>query len=246
MLVLKNEGAALSDELKASFERMWSLQIREGKQAGAWKWFNLDLDPWEVTESPYFGAALAALAVGAAPAEYRARPEVRERISALITYLQTQDLGQTLHNRLVLLWLQPSCRTYLPWCVGRSSRNCGASSNRRRMDQRVARSFQTHAAAPPAPAGDSYATAFVTFIAVRSGVPHKDPKLVKALDWLKSHQDKQSGFWPAGSMNKKFEPDSMQIRFMQEAATGYAVAALLEPRIKGTAPSGRGSADRKV
>lgn len=229
MLALKNEGAAFSDELKASFERMWSLQIREGKQAGAWKWFNLDLDPWEVTESPYFGASLAALAVGAAPAEYRARPEVRERISALITYLQTQDLGQTLHNRLVLLWAStklpdiPSVvrRTVLEelWSKQQPDGSWTSAS---------LGPFKAHAAAPPAPDGDSYATAFATFIVVRSGVPHKNPKLIKALEWLKSHQDKQSGFWPAGSMNKKFEPDSMQIRFMQEAATGYASAALLE------------------
>jgi squalene-hopene/tetraprenyl-beta-curcumene cyclase len=230
MLALKNEGAAFSDELKASFERMWSLQIREGKQAGAWKWFNLDLDPWEVTESPFFGASLAALAVGAAPIEYRARPEIRERVLALIVYLREQTAGQTLHNRLVLLWAS----TKLPDVMPDSTRTAILEElwSKQQSDGGWTSAslgpFKPHATAPPATAGDSYATAFATFIAVRSGVPHNSPKLSKALDWLKSHQDKQNGFWPAGSMNKQFEPESMQIRFMQEAATGYAVAALLE------------------
>jgi len=230
MLALKNEGAAFSDQLQASFERMWSLQIREGKQAGSWKWFNLELDPWEMPESPFYGASLAALAVGAAPAEYRARPEVRDRIAALVGYLREQSAGQSLHNRLVLLWAS----TKLPEVMPASARTAILEElwSKQQPDGGWTSAslgpFKPHAAAPPATDGDSYATAFATFIAVRSGVPHKNPKLMKALDWLKSHQDKQSGFWPAGSMNKQFEPESMQIRFMQEAATGYASAALLE------------------
>jgi hypothetical protein len=30
------------------------------------------------------------------------------------------------------------------------------------------------------------------------------------------------------SLNRKYEPGSMEIRFMQDAATGYAVMALLD------------------
>ena len=41
------------------------------------------------------------------------------------------------------------------------------------------------------------------------------------------HQDRQFGFWAAVSMNKRYELDSMQIRFTQDAATAFAVLALL-------------------
>src|SRR5215831_19034904 len=42
-----------------AFDRMWSFQ----SQSGAWAWNSFDLDPWEMPESAYYGAALAALAV---------------------------------------------------------------------------------------------------------------------------------------------------------------------------------------
>jgi squalene-hopene/tetraprenyl-beta-curcumene cyclase len=230
MLALGDEGRAMSADTKRAFERMWALQVREGKLTGAWKWFNLELDPWEMPESPFFGASLAALAVGAAPAEYRGQPEVRERVTSLLAYLHEQAPAQTLHNRMVLAWASTKFPEVMPaaerktildelWSKQQSDGGWTAAS---------LGPFKPHAAAPPAPAGDSYATAVASFLAIRAGVPHKDPRLVKALDWLRSHQDRENGFWPAGSMNKRYEPDSMQSRFMQEAATGYASAALLE------------------
>src|SRR5258706_8553728 len=209
---------------------MWSLQLREGKIAGAWKWFNLELDPWEMPESPFFGASLAALAVGAAPAEYRARPEVREHVAALVAYLSSEAPAQTLHNRLVLVWASTRFPEVLPASARAATLNELWSKQQPDGGWNAASlgPFKPHEAAPPRPDGDSYATAFAAFIAVRSGVPHQDPKLVKALNLLKSRQDRQTAFWPATSKNKKLKPDSMQIRFMQEAATGYASAALLE------------------
>jgi hypothetical protein len=62
----------------------------------------------------------------------------------------------------------------------------------------------------------------------KAGVGRTNPKLARALDWLRSHQDQQSGYWAAESMNKTYAPDSMQIRFMRDAATGFAALALLE------------------
>src|SRR5262249_35715085 len=93
-----------SADSRKAFDRMWSLQIREGKNAGAWNWFGLDLDPWETEQSPFHGASLAGLAGGAAPAAYRDQPEVRERIAALTAYLQQEWKSQPLHNRITLLW----------------------------------------------------------------------------------------------------------------------------------------------
>jgi hypothetical protein len=50
----------------------------------------------------------------------------------------------------------------------------------------------------------------------------------RALAWLKSHQDQESGAWHADSMNKRYPADSMQVLFMQDAATAFASLALLE------------------
>src|SRR5262249_18706344 len=89
--------------------------------------------------------------------------------------------------------------------------------------------FAPHPAAPASPAGsNAYATAFVAFALQEAGVTRSDPKLRKALDWLKTHQNPQTDAGTAMSMNKVFEADSMQIRFMQDAATVYATLALLK------------------
>jgi squalene-hopene/tetraprenyl-beta-curcumene cyclase len=84
---------------------MWSLQITEGKEKGAWNWFHLDLDPWETLESNFYGATLAAMAVNRAPSEHRARHH--EQIAMLTDYLKREQATQPLHNRLMLLWAMP-------------------------------------------------------------------------------------------------------------------------------------------
>jgi hypothetical protein len=52
--------------------------------------------------------------------------------------------------------------------------------------------------------------------------------MARALAWLKSHQDRQTGAWKADSLNKRYPADSMQSLFMQDAATAFASLALIE------------------
>src|SRR5215470_1795956 len=53
-----------SSTAQRALDRLWSLQIREGKAKGAWPWFELNSNPYEMPESAFFGASLAAVAVG--------------------------------------------------------------------------------------------------------------------------------------------------------------------------------------
>ena len=80
-----------------ALDRMWALQVHEGAAKGSWNWFALDRDPWEMPDSRYYGAALAAMAV---PAKDHGRPEAQE----LVAYLHRERASQPLHNRLMLLW----------------------------------------------------------------------------------------------------------------------------------------------
>ncbi|HYW48243.1 MAG TPA: hypothetical protein VE959_35595 [Bryobacteraceae bacterium] len=216
---------------RQAFDRMWSLQLRDGPAAGAWQWFSLDLDPWEMPESRFYGAALAALAAGSAPADYRKLPEVRERIRALAEYLHREQPSQPLHNRLVLLWAS----TRLPDALPQAARKPIADEAWRRQQPDGGWTLESlgpwkeHPAAPPSSAGSNgYATGLVAFVLLKAGVPRSDPELGRALSWLRSHQDRESGSWTAVSMNKRYEPESMQVRFMRDAATAFASLALLE------------------
>ena len=88
--------------------------------------------------------------------------------------------------------------------------------------------WKPHAAAPASTGSNAYATGLAAFVLQKAGVTASDPRLAKALAWLKANQDKQNGYWSADSMNKVFEPGSMQVRFMRDAATSFATLAILE------------------
>ena len=86
--------------------------------------------------------------------------------------------------------------------------------------------WTTHPDAPSSAGSSSYATGFVAYVLEQAALPASQPGLARALEWLKAHQDGASGSWPAVSMNKRYPPGSMQERFLQDAATGFAAAAL--------------------
>ena len=82
-------------------------------------------------------------------------------------------------------------------------------------------------AAPAAVGSNSYATALVAYSVEQAGVQPSQASLSKALAWLRTHQDPQGGYWAAESMNHKHDPGTVPEKFMSDAATGYATAALL-------------------
>ncbi len=230
-LLLASQDArkgALSKETEQAFDRLWALQIKDGKNQGAWIWNSFDLDPWEEPDSTYYGAALAALAVGVAPAGYQSRPAIRENVEALKTYLRKQLPAQPLHNRLILVWASTTLRGMLTEAERKGI--VDDVLNKQQADGgwtlESLGAWSRHENAPPAAGSNSYATALVTFLLEQAGLARKNPPVAKALVWLRSHQDPKSGYWDAQSMNKRYAPDSMPFQFMRDAATSYASLAL--------------------
>jgi squalene-hopene/tetraprenyl-beta-curcumene cyclase len=229
-LFLAREGPAghLSEKAELAFGRMWSFQNREGRSKGAWPWFQLDLDPWETPESPFYGATLAALAVSASPSVYRESPDILRNISELMAYLRNTQVTQPLHNRLMLLWASAAMPGLWP-----------EPARLRLVEEAFARQqadggwtldslgpWKERSTAIVSAGSNSYATAVVTLALQQGGVTPSDSRLAMALNWLRSHQDRQLGYWAAGSMNKSYPAGSMQERFMQDAATAFAALAL--------------------
>ena len=106
-LLLAEEDArrgSLSKESEQAFSGFWSLQIASGPSQGAWTWNNTGRDPFSAPYGQFYGATLAALAVGVAPDGYQSRPEIQKNLDALKTYLADQRNAQPLHNRIVLVW----------------------------------------------------------------------------------------------------------------------------------------------
>jgi squalene-hopene/tetraprenyl-beta-curcumene cyclase len=217
-----------------AWDRLWSMQIHEGKSQGSWPWFDFDTDPYETPESGFFGASLAALAISATPSEYQARPEIKGRVAELTAYLRTAMPAQPLHNRLLLLW----AAARLPALSDTKQSIIDEALEKQQPDGSWTIAslgpWKEHPAAPSPRGPSAYATAVAAFALEQAGVPQSNPRLRKALDWLRANQDPQFGYWAAESMNKRREPGSMPHGFMRDAATAFAVLALIGP-----APAGR-------
>ncbi len=232
--VQQDAGKPLSAESRKAFDRMWDLQLRDGKSAGAWTWNEFNLDPWEMPESTYYGAALAAIAVGEAPVSYRAEANVRDRVTALVTYLQREQQAQPLHNKLLLLWASSE----LPGIITDAAKKSLIAEVQSKQDASGGWTLESlgpwekHEHAPPAAGSNNYATGLTAFALQKAGVKRSDPGMVKALAWLRTQQDAKTGSWAADSMNKDHD-DPMTSRFMQDAATAFAVMALISPGVPG-------------
>ena len=90
----------------------------------------------------------------------------------------------------------------------------------KRLELRVLAPSLTPGASHP------YATALTAYVLKLAGGKTARKQTDRALDWLKKHQDRQTGAWPAISMNKKYPAGSMEEKFLQDAATAFAVLAL--------------------
>jgi hypothetical protein len=238
----------LSPEGEKAFDRMWSLQLKSGADKGAWEWSDFDLDPWETKDSAFYGAALAALATGLAPADYQARPDIQENIAALRAYLRQGQKTTPLHNRMFLLWASSKLRDLLPQADKQAILN--EIWSKQEADggwsiQSLGPWKKREAAEPVATGSNAYATALVSYAVEKAGVPTSQASLSKALAWLRTHQDPQSGNWTAESMNHKHSSNGvMAEKFMSDAATGYAVAALLSAGDEGLQRSASNSKPR--
>jgi len=230
-LVLSRRDAPagkLTDDARTAFDVMWALQMKTGPEAGAWTWLNFKMDPWESPNSPYFGASMAALAIGSAPGEYLNSPENAERVKALRGYFQRQHDSVSMVSQLYGLWASGRLpdlftaeqrRATIDAAFALQQPDGGWSTvalgSYTRMDNTES---DTHT--------DGFATALATLALQSGGVAASDVHVSKGLDWLRRNQDRATGRWIAVSPNKKRDPESDPGKFMSDAATAYAVLSL--------------------
>ena len=229
-LILSNRDALagkLGDTTRQALDHLWPLQLATGEAAGAWPWLNFRLAPWETADAQYYGAALAAVAVGRAPGGYAAAPAVRTGVERLTAYLRRGADHQPLFNRMTALWasaglpgaLDPSQQQAIiadAWSQQQPDGGWSLSSLGT-FERRDGTALKT--------ASDGYATGLVTLALQGGGVTRDDARLTEALAWLAQHQE-QDGSWPASSLNRERDPETDDGRFMRDAATAYAVLAL--------------------
>jgi len=230
LLLVRRDAAAsqLSDDARTALGVMWKLQMKTGPQNGAWTWLNFNYEPWESPNSPYFGASLAALAVGSAPESYAATPEIQENLKALRGYFTREHDKVALINQLMGIWASAHLSGLLT-AQQRQATIDAAFALQQADGGWSTTSLGTYKRVDNTPNDtrtDGYATALATLALQEAGVPATDPHVVKGLDWLRRNQDRATGRWQATSLNKNRDPESDAGKFMTDAATAYAVLAL--------------------
>ena len=251
-LILAGQDAALkrprpSEITRKAFRQLWETQRADG----AWDWIDVAQEPDESADSQYYGAALAAIAVGTAPGmQYVGEADVAGSVYKLRAYLKRQYATQNLYNRT--------------WMLLASSRLAGLLNQERREEligelkakqngdggwslYKLGPWRWSKASPPYAPPGkpdtllleksDGFATGLIAYALRRAGLPTNDPALGRAMAWLKANQNEFRTeqyvwkCWRTYSLNHDRENGGdhggdWKKMLMSDMATAFAVLAL--------------------
>src|SRR6186997_3318928 len=193
VLARRDAGAGrMSDDTRTALGVMWSLQMKTGPNNGAWTWLNFNYDPWESPNSPYFGASLAALAVGSAPEGYAATPEIQNNLKALRGYFDRQHGTVSVLNQLMGLWASARVPGLLTDQQRRATIDATLALQQADGGWNAASlgTFKRVDNTANDTRSDGYATALAALAMQEAGVPRTDSRIVKGLDWLRRNQDR--------------------------------------------------------
>jgi len=212
--------AAMSDKLhpltRKALDRIWTLQ----KPDGGFNWLKCGWPPFE--NDDYFGAVVAALAVGHAPQGYARTAAAEMGLKRMRGYF-TKNPPPNLHHQAMLLWASTRLDGLM---TGTESTE---TINRLRALQRADGGWNLPSLGDwkrrdgtsndSAADSDGYGTGLVIFILRQAGVPAADPALKRGVAWLLAHQ-RASGRWFTRSLNND------DGHLITHAGTAFAVLAL--------------------
>lgn len=213
-LVDRSGSGELSPVARQALDRVWDVQ----REDGGFDWLKCDWPPMESDDE--YGAAMAAVAWSAAPANYRKTEAASQGRKRLKDYIREQGLKR-LHHRGLLVWAD---RLGGDWLseeeVGEIKDQILKIQNgdggwntpsigkwKREDDREVDRN------------SDGYGTGFAIFVLRQAGLPSDHPAIAKGIAWLKANQ-RASGRWYTRSVSRDNR------HYLTHAGTAMAIMAL--------------------
>ncbi|MBM3980257.1 MAG: terpene cyclase/mutase family protein [Planctomycetes bacterium] len=205
---------------RAALDRM----LDPNRKPREWNWLKCDWPPLE--HDDYYGATLAALAIGYAPGDYAKTPKARAAIEKLKGYFKAVP-PPDLHHSAMLLWAS----TKVPGLMtaDQQQKAVAALLAKQRKDGgwslpslgAYLRRDKEKTPNDPNAESDGYGTGFVTFVLLQAGAKPTDAPVARAAKWLKANQ-RESGRWYTRSLNTD------KAHYITNAGTAFCVLALAE------------------
>jgi squalene-hopene/tetraprenyl-beta-curcumene cyclase len=217
---LAMNDAATSGKLhpltRQALDRVWKVQ----KPDGGFDWLKCGWPPYE--HDDFYGAIVAALAVGHAPEAYAETPAALAGVKKLRAYFSNNP-PPSFHHRVVLVWASMKVDglitdeerkiTIAQLCA--LQRADGGWN----LPSLIESKRHDGTANDPAAPSDGYATGLAVFVLRQAGIPASDPSVRRGAAWLQSNQ-RASGRWFTRSLSTDGH------HFITHAGTAFAVLAL--------------------
>lgn len=203
---------------EAALNRMFDVQLKTGE----WKWLKCDWPPLE--HDDYYGATVAALAVGIVPGDYAKTAKAKAGIEKLKVYFQ-KNPAPDLHHAAMLLWASTKVEGLLS--AADAKKTIAALKEKQHKDGGWALpalgKYQRRDGTPndPDAASDGYGTGFAAYVLLQAGTAKNDPAIERAVAWLKTNQ-RESGRWYTRSLNND------KAHYITNAGTAFCILALNE------------------
>ena len=253
LLVLADEDARQDRQLPSEPTRKALAELwKEQRANGAWDWLDFGDEPYESADSVYYGAALAAMALGTATDYSGGTGDyVSSGVGKLRSYLKTNYADQNLYSRAWMLLAS----TRLAGLLSREQTDALTADLQSKQNPDGGWSLYklgpwrwSKASPPYGPEGkpdvallsksDGYATGLIAYALQEAGLPADRPSLKLATHWLEANQKEcqidQSHWkcWRTYSLNYDTEHGgdhgkALGRMFMSDAATAFAALALL-------------------
>ena len=254
LLILAGEDAhqkspVPSDPTRKALIELW----KDQRPDGAWEWLDFGNEPYESSDSVFYGATLAALAVGSVPGNGAVTDEsVSGYVAKLRSYLNGKYSDQNLYNKVWMLLAS----TRLSGLLTSGQRDVLITELQRHQNGDGGWSLYSlgpwtwsKPKAPFEPEGkpdlsllsesDGYATGLVAYTLRQAGLAADHPALKRSIAWLKANQRQYQieqnrwACWRTYSLNYDREHggdegEPWRRMFMSDAATAFAALALLD------------------